>query len=153
MMIPSLLIVTDRGGLRAYKVDKNPTRAPSLHLIDSYSAQDAHGRYEDKVTDRAGRFQGSNASGRHIGGSDEHGTIDIENDKRACKHVAARINELVKQEAPENWALAVPSQIKGLLLDHIDAEAIKHLGETVHADLLRTEPSKVASHFTALQPA
>lgn len=153
MMIPSLLITVDRGGLRAYKVDPNPTRPPSLHLIDSYEAQDAHGRYEDKVTDRAGRFQGSNASGRHIGGSDEHGTIDIENDRRACKHVSSRINELITEHKPESWLLAVPAQINKLILDHVDKEAVKHLTQTVHADLLRAEPSKIASHFPSLQHA
>ena len=153
MMVPSLLIVTDRGGLRAYKVEPNPTRPPALHLIDSYEAQDAHGRYEDKVSDRASRFQGSSAAGRHIGGSDEHGTIDIENDRRACKNVAARINELVKQHRPEEWLLAVPAQIKKLLLDHVDDEAVKRLNHIVQADLLRTEPSKIASHFSSLQPA
>ena len=152
-MIPSLLIVTDRGGLRAYKVEPNPARPPALHLLDSYKAQDAHGRYEDKLTDRAGRFQGSNASGRHIGGSDEHGTIDIENDRRACKHVAARINELIKRERPEEWLLAVPAQIKKLILDHVDDEAIKRLNHIVQADLLRVEPSKIASHFSPLQPS
>ena len=153
MTTPSLLIVTDRGGLRAYKVEPNPTRPPALHLVDSYEAQDAHGRYEEKVTDRAGRFQGSNAAGCHIGGSDEHGTIDIENDRRACKNVAARINELVKQHRPEEWLLAVPAQIKKLLLDHVDDEAVKRLNHLVQADLLRTEPSKIAAHFSSLQPA
>ena len=153
MLIPSLLIVTDRGGLRAYKVEPNPACPPALHLIDSYEAQEAHGRYEDKLTDRAGRFQGSNAAGRHIGGPDEHGAIDIENGRRACQHVAARINELIKRENPEEWLLAVPAQIKKLLLDHVDDEAVKRLNHIVQADLLRTEPSKLASHFSALQPA
>lgn len=152
MTIPSLLIVTDRGGLRAFKVEPNPHRAPGLHLIDSFAAADAHGRYEDKLTDRAGRL-GSNASGRHLGGSDEHGTIDIENDRRACKHVAARINELVKREQPETWLLAVPAQIKKLILDHVDDEAVKRLGEMAQADLLRVDTSKIASHFLALQAA
>lgn len=156
MLTPSLLIVTDRGGLKAYKVEPNaanPGRGPALHQIDSYHAQDAHGRYEDKVTDRAGRFQGAQAAGRHIGGSDEHGTIDIENDRRACKHVAERINEIVKREKPESWFLAVPSTIHRLLTDHLDKDVLTYLTDTAHADLLRVEPSKLASHFPALQPA
>lgn len=156
MLTPSLLIVTDRGGLKAFQVQpstSNPGRPPALHQIDSYHAQDAHGRYEDKVTDRAGRFQGAQAAGRHIGGSDEHGTIDIENDRRACKHVAGRINELVKREKPESWLLAVPSTIHQLILAHLDKDVVAHLTNTTHADLLRVEPAKLANHFPALQPA
>ena len=154
MLIPSLLIVTDRGGLRAYKVEPTPNRAPGLHLLDSFEAQEVHGRYQDKVTDRAGSFQASGtAGGRQTGGAAEHPTIDLENDRRVCKHVAQRINELVKREKPEAWLLAVPAQIQALVLDHVDAEVVKHLSQTVHADLVRTEPSKLAAHFSELQPA
>ena len=152
MMIPSLLIVTDRGGLRAYKVEPNPTRPPALHLIDSFEAQESHGRYDDKLTDQAGHFKASGLPNQQTGGTAEHNSLDMENARRACKHVAARINELVKREKPASWLLAVPAQIKQLLLDHVDKDAVKHLADTVHADLLRTEPAKLAGHFPALQP-
>lgn len=154
MLLPSLLIVTDRGGLRAYKVEPTPNRAPSLHLLDSFEAVETHGRYEDKVTDQAGRFQGrSQAGGSLIGGADEHGTIDIENQRRACKHIAARVNELVKREKPETWLLAVPPEIQKIVLDHLDDEAVKRLAQTVHANLLKTDPSRLAGHFSGLHHA
>ena len=150
MLLPSLLIVTDRGGLRAYKVESNPNRGPGLHLLDSFDAQDGHGHLKDKVTDRAGRFQGAQTAGRHIGGADEHGTIDIENDRRACKQVAGRINELVKREKPASWLLAVPAQIQQAMFEHLDHDAVKHLGQTVKADLVKVEPAKLANHFSVL---
>lgn len=154
MMIPSLLIVTDRGGLRAFKVEPNPNRAPGLHLLDSFEASETHGRYQDKVSDQAGRLQGGTHGAANTGGgADEHGTIDAENRRRACKHIAERINELVKSEKPETWLLAVPAEIKKLVLDHVDDEALKRLGEPVHANLLKAEPAKIASHFTELRPA
>lgn len=155
MMIPSLLIVTDRGGLRAYKVTPNPSRAPGLHLLDSFEAQETHGRYEDKLTDRAGQFQGgSHGTGNGpVGGADEHGTIDIENERRACKHVAARINELVMREKPETWLLAVPAQIDKLITRELQPAVVKHLGNTVHANLLKVAPDNLGAHFPELQPA
>ena len=154
MPIPSLLIVTDRGGLRAYKVEPNPNRAPGLHLLDSFEAAETHGRYEDKVTDQAGRFQGGrHATGGIIGGADEHGTIDLENQCRGCKHVAARINELVRREKPETWLLAVPPEIQKIVIEHLDDEAVKHLSQTVHANLLKIDPSKLAGHFSGLHQA
>ena len=55
MLINTLLIVADRGGLKAFRVDELPNRKHGLHQIDSDYEQDAHGRYDDKVTDRAGR--------------------------------------------------------------------------------------------------
>lgn len=151
MLINTLLIVADRGGLRAYRVGENPNRAPGLHLIDSFQAQETHGRFQDKVTDQAGRFKGSGTANQSTGGTAEHPTIEMENDRRACKHLAQRINELVAREKPEGWLLAVPARIHGLIEGHLQPEARKHLAEVVHADLLRSEPGKILPHFSALQ--
>ena len=153
MLINTLLIVADRGGLRAYKVGENPNRAPGLHLLDSFEAQEAHGRYSEKVTDQAGRFKGSGIANQSTGGSAEHTTIDMENDRRACKHIAQRINELVEREKPEGWLLALPATIHQLVESHLKPDVLKHLGEVVHADLLRSEPAKILTHFSALQHA
>ena len=153
MLINTLLIVADRGGLRAYRIGENPNRAPGLHPIDSFEAQETHGRFQDKVTDQAGRFKGSGASDQSAGGTAEHPTIEMENDRRACKHVAQRINELVTREKPEGWLLAIPATIHRLVEEHLSSEASQHLSEVVHADLLHTEPTKILTHFSALQHA
>ena len=152
MLINTLLIVADRGGLRAYRVGENPNRAPGLHLIDSFEAEETRGRFQDKVTDQAGRFKGSGTANQSTGGTAEHPTIEMENDRRACKHVAQRINELVAREKPEGWLLAVPASIHGLVEGHLQPEVRTHLAEVVHADLLRSEPAKILPHFSALQP-
>ena len=52
----SLIIVTDRGSLKAYKVGETPTRGASLTLTQAFDTTEAHGRYQDKLTDQAGRF-------------------------------------------------------------------------------------------------
>ncbi len=153
MLINTLLIVADRGGLRAYRVDENPGRAPGLHPIDSFEAEEAHGRYQDKLTDQAGRFRASGHGNAHTGGISEQHTLDTENARRACKHVAERINELVDKEKPEGWRLAVPAQIAALVTDHLKSEVRAHLTETVHANLLHVEPSKLLEHFSALHTA
>ena len=148
----TLLIVADRGGLKAFRVEARPNGKPGLHQIDSDYEQDAHGRYEDKVTDRAGRFKGSGA-GQTGGGSADHDKIDMENDRRAVKAIAGRINELIEKEKPADWRLAVPAQIDKLLTEHLKPEVRKHLAETVHADLLRAEAADIMGHFSALHTA
>ena len=52
----SLVIVTDRGSLKAYQVTETPTRGPSLQLVQAFNITDAHGRLVDKLSDLAGRF-------------------------------------------------------------------------------------------------
>src|SRR5260370_15002690 len=50
----SLVIVTDRGSLKAYQVTETPTRGPSLQLVQAFNITDAHGRLVDKLSDVAG---------------------------------------------------------------------------------------------------
>ena len=61
----SLIIVVDRGGLKAYRVNETPTRGVSLQLVEAFDITDAHGRYDEKLTDQAGRFPVSDGNGRH----------------------------------------------------------------------------------------
>ena len=61
------MIVTDRGSLKAYRVNQTPTRGPSLQLVQAFNITDAHGRLVDKVSDFAGRFAVSDGAGAHHG--------------------------------------------------------------------------------------
>ena len=60
----SLIIVTDRGSLKAYKVSETPTRGPHLQLVQAFDTTEAHGRYQDKLTDQAGAFPNGAAPGQ-----------------------------------------------------------------------------------------
>lgn len=53
----SLVIVVDRGSLKAYRVEETPTRGASLQLVQAFEITDAHGRYDDKLTDQADAFR------------------------------------------------------------------------------------------------
>ena len=61
----SLIIVADRGEIKAYRVKKTPNRGANLQLVQALDLTDAHGRYGDKLTDQAGRFPVSDGNGRH----------------------------------------------------------------------------------------
>ena len=61
----SLIIVADRGSLKAYRVNETPTRGPSLKLVQAFDVTDAHGKLIDKVTDLAGRYAASDGAGMH----------------------------------------------------------------------------------------
>src|SRR5438105_10783174 len=97
----SLIIVADRGSLKAYKVDETPNRGASLQLVQALEITDAHGRYDDKLTDQAGRFPVSNGSGNHAASIAERTALETENDKRICKQLADHIAEVVRREGAE----------------------------------------------------
>ena len=74
----SLIIVTDRGSLKAYKVTETPNRGPHLQLVQAFDTTDAHGRYQDKLTDQAGSFPSGAAPGQMNSIAERTG-IDTEN--------------------------------------------------------------------------
>src|SRR4029077_3970638 len=100
----SLIIVTDRGTLKAYKVSDPPTRGPSLQLVQAFDTTDAHGRYQDKLPDQAGASS-SGAPGQMNSIAERTG-IDNENARRIVKQLADSITEVVEREGKDGWSFA-----------------------------------------------
>src|SRR5713101_9846185 len=95
----SLVVVADRGSLKAYRVDETPTRGPSLHLVQAFNITDAHGKLVDKVTDFAGRYAVADGAGVHHGASIAETKLETETDRRIYKQLADQIAKIVKSAA------------------------------------------------------
>ena len=148
----SLIIVADRGGLKAYRVDQTPARGASLRLVQSLEITDAHGRYGDKLTDQAGSFPVSDGNNRHANSLAERTTLETENDKRICQQLAQHIAEVVKAEAVEGWSFAAPASIHAAVAELLPAAIRDRVVEHVKSDLVKIESAKLPSHFRSLQP-
>lgn len=149
----SLVIVTDRGSLKAYRVDQTPTRGPSLQLVQAFDLTDAHGRMVDKVTDLAGRFPGSDGAGIHHGASiAERTQLGNETDRRIQKQLADQIVTIVSRNGKEGWSFAAPAEIHAAIVDFLPATVRDRIVEHVKSDLVKIEPAKLQSHFRSLQP-
>ena len=153
-MIPSsLIIVTDRGSLKAYRVDETPTRGPSLQLVQAFNITDAHGKLVDKVSDLAGRFPVSDgAGGRHANSIAERTQLETETDRRIHKQLADQIVKIVQTDGVEGWSFAAPASIHAAIVDLLPASVRDRIVEHVKSDLVKTEPSKLPTHFRSLQP-
>jgi hypothetical protein len=147
----SLIIVTDRGTLKAYKVNDTPTRGPSLKLVQAFDTTDAHGRYQDKMTDQAGAFPSGAAPGQMNSIAERTG-IDTENDRRIVKQLADSIVEVVEREGKDGWSFAAPASIHSAVFDQLPPEIRDRIVEHVKSDLVKIEPSKLPGHFRSLQP-
>jgi protein required for attachment to host cells len=148
----SLIVVADRGSLKAYKVNETPTRGPSLQLVQAFDITDAHGRLVDKVTDMAGAFPvGDGGSGRHMNAiAEKH--LETETDRRICRQLVDEIVKIVKDDSAMGWSFAAPPAIHSTIVDLLPAAARNRIVEQVKADLVKIEPAKLASHFRSLQP-
>jgi hypothetical protein len=157
MTSSSLVIVADRGTLKAYKVDDTPNRGPSLRLVQAFNITDAHGRLSDKLTDQAGRFPvgdggGQAGSGRHMNAIAERQSLGDEYDRRIYRELADNIVQVLANERGAGWSFAAPSEIYPHIVDLLPRNARDSIVEHVKSDLVNIEPAKLPMHFRSLQP-
>src|SRR6184192_2779594 len=153
-MIPSsFVIVTDRGSLKAYRVNETPTRGPSLQLVQAFNITDAHGKLVDKVSDQAGRFPVSGGAGGDHGAASiaERTKLEAETDRRIQKELADQITKIVSDNGNEGWSFAAPAEIHGAIVEHLPATVRDRIVEHVKSDLVKVEPAKLISRFRSLQ--
>jgi hypothetical protein len=149
----SFIIVTDRGGLKAYRVSETPTRGPSLQLVQAFNITDAHGRFVDKVSDLAGRFPVTNGAGTHHGAGSiaERTQLATETDRRIHKELADQITKIVSLNGKEGWSFAAPAEIHAAIVDLLPPAVRDRIVEHVKSDLVKVEPAKLVSRFRSLQ--
>jgi hypothetical protein len=149
----SLVIVTDRGSLKAYRVNETPTRGPSLQLVQAFDMTDAHGRLVDKVSDLAGRFPVTEGAGAHRGPAStaERTQLATETDRRIQKELADQIAKIVSQNGKDRWSFAAPAEIHTAIVDLLPAGVRQRIVEHVKSDLVKIEPARLISHFRSLR--
>jgi hypothetical protein len=149
----SLVIVTDRGSLKAYRVTETPTRGPSLQLVQAFNITDAHGRLVDKLSDVAGRFPVTDGAGAHHGAASigERTQLATEMDRRIHKELADQIAKIVLQNGKEGWSFAAPAEIHAAIVDLLPSAARERIVEHVKSDLVNVETARLISHFRSLR--
>ena len=147
------MIVTDRGSLKAYRVDDTPTRGPSLQLVQAFNITDAHGRLIDKVSDLAGRFAVTEGAGAHRGPTSiaERTQLATEMDRRILKELADQIAKIVSQNGRDGWSFAAPAEIHTTIVDLLPAAVRQRIVEHVKSDLVKVEAAKLINHFRSLR--
>ena len=149
----SLVIVTDRGSLRAYRVNETPTRGPSLKLVQAFNMTDAHGRLIDKLSDLAGRFPVTEGAGAHRGPASiaERTQLATEMDRRIQKELTDQITKIVTQNGKDGWSFAAPAEIHTAIVDILPAGIRQRIVEHVRSDLVKVEAARLISHFRSLR--
>jgi len=146
----SLIIVTDRGSLKAYRVNETPTRGPSLQLVQAFNITDAHGKLVDKVTDLAGRYAANDGSGMHQASIAET-KLETETERRINKQLADQITKIAKSDGIDGWSFAAPSSCHNAIVELIATDVRNRIVEFVKSDLVKVEPAKLPSHFRSLK--
>jgi hypothetical protein len=146
MPTPSFLIIADRGCLKAFSVDKTAERGSVPRLVETFKFPDAHGRFQDKVTDQAGGFPNGGSAGQGNSIAEEQ-NFESEMDLRVLRQVAERITSVLREHQPDAWSFAAPAEINRALVEGLDKDLQEKLHGNLQKDLIHTEPSELLARF------
>jgi hypothetical protein len=131
----SLIIIADRGGLKAYRVRETPTRGPGLKLVQAFDIPN--------VNDLSRTH--------HTTAVTDWPQLEAEESRRICKQLADEIKKIVERNLGEGWSLAAPESICTQIVDLLPTEIRERIVEHVESDLIKTPVVKLLSHFRSLQ--
>ena len=146
----TLVIVTDLGGFKAYRLENHypkPTRR--LLPVEEFNNAAAHGKLVEKVSDLSGRFpRSTGASGAAGAMSDgERHNIELESRKRMVRQLAQRLNALARTQAFDSCLLAASREINHQLLQELEPGVRAKIEKIVPADLTKLERTEILRHF------
>ncbi|HET9801281.1 MAG TPA: host attachment protein [Chthoniobacterales bacterium] len=136
MTTASLIVVVDRGRLKAYRVRETPTRGPKLELVQAFGIPNLN------AFSRAHRTTATT----------DWPELEIEETRQICRQLADEIINLVRRDFGEGWSLAAPESICNQIVDLLPLEIRKRIVERVERDLVKTPVAELLSHFRSLQP-
>lgn len=146
MISSSLVIVTDRGNIKAYAIEQTPVRQTARPIFERRIAE-AHGRYRDKVTDQAGAFAtGGGGNYTSTGESDRCG-FEEEEDRRIFQRLAQQITSLLREHGTPTWSFAAPAEINAAILAGVDAKLRDRLEHNLGNDLVKTPTAELLPFF------
>jgi Protein required for attachment to host cells len=118
-----LLIVTDLGEFKAYKVELTPRRTPRLEPVEDIVLEDARLRVIETVTDMAGRRSGPTQKNWGAPLADDH-NLKLETKRRLIRQIAGHIQRLIQRTDFDGCWMAAHKEINHQILEKLP-EAIR----------------------------
>jgi len=146
-MNTNIIIVADRGLLRAYSQSQNATdRRPRLLLIDELHPKEAH---EKLSTDQAGRFPRGGGAGGASGdlSAGESLQQEGEQDDRLIQQLAEEIDALLGDGDVSGCLLAVSAPIHRQLFNTLTPKSRDKVRQVLASNLASTDPTELLGHF------
>lgn len=142
-----IVIVSDLGHFKAFKVTKEEMESARIALIESYESIEGHGKLGEKLSDSAGRFKRGEGQRKDAKGYGEPHNMKTELEKRLTKLIAKDINTIIRKEGFIKWDMAAPETIKNKIIDNLSPDVKEKLGRSITANLTKVPKSKILSYF------
>jgi hypothetical protein len=145
-MKSKLIIITNLGSLKAYRLETTPKGTPRLELLEEATIEDAHHRLVEKVTDLSGRRASPTAKKWGTPLSDDH-NLQLENKRRLIREITGHIRRLVNAHRELSCCLAAPKEINHLILDALPAPTRARIEANLARDLVKATRKELLKIF------
>jgi Protein required for attachment to host cells len=141
----TLVVVTDLGSFKAYKLGQTPVKkTPRLELVEEFVTAAAHDKVLDTVSDRAGRYR--SPTSRMATPWGEPHNMELEKKRRLIKLLAGRLSRIIGSGVDE-CHLAASKEINHQLLKELKPSARARIVKNVRADLTKIDKAELLDHF------
>ena len=147
-----LVVLVDLGCLKAYRVAYDGlSSTPQMELLDNFETIDVHERFNDLVSDEAGRFHGGNSMVKGPRVSGERHNMKLEVERRSIRELARNVTALIKNVGEEvECYLAASKEIHHPLLDELEPSVRARIIRNVPEDLTHVDKGELLEHFKPL---
>ncbi|MEF9427169.1 MAG: host attachment protein [Candidatus Mariimomonas ferrooxydans] len=121
-MMNKIIIASDLGHFKAFRVTKEPLESPRITLIKSYDSIEGHGKLGDKLSDSAGGYMRKGGKNEVAKGYSEPHNLGLEIQKKIIKMIAKDINTLIDSEDCKKWYLAAGKKINSQIIKNLKPE-------------------------------
>lgn len=141
-----VIVVTDLGNFKAYKLEKSNFNTPRLELMQDSLPVNGHGKIVDKVSDQAGRYH-NGAKVKWATPWGEPHNIELEERKRRIRQVAQELDSILRDDAVDGCWLAASKEINHQVMAELEPHSRTKVLKNVAADLTRIDKGQLLEHF------
>jgi protein required for attachment to host cells len=141
-----LIIVTDLGQLKVFRLDSTPKHTPRLQLLETMTLEETHHRLRDMVADAAGRHTAPTNRGWGAPVTDDH-NLRLETKHRLVRAIAQHIQTILSRAPHNSWWLAASKEIAHEILDELPHSLRDQLEKLLPCDLTKASTQEIVDHF------
>ena len=145
-----LLVLTDLGTFKAYKVEKDAySTSPRLEVVDAWETVYGDDRISRRLSDQAGQFsKGAKSFAAHNDMSNgERHNIELENRRRSMKQISEKLSTLLENGDFDGCYLAASEEINRTIVDNLAPGAKAKIEKNLHSNLVNANREEILKQF------
>src|SRR6185503_17520690 len=140
-MNDTVIITTDLGTFKAFRLDHTERNTPRLEIIEEVEFLDGHGKLGDKVTDQAGRWKVPMQNMAMSYG--ERQKIELELRRRLIKQLDEQIRNIVGKPWVEACYFAASPEINEQLLEEVGPQVRRKIEKNLFCNLTNSDKNEL----------